>query len=92
MENAGIPSSTDISPEQKVELDKAIDRIIQENKVNRKGARVFCVRCGNPGNRTPLRKWHKSYICENCFKILRSIGEEAFIEDLKGEKKGADTV
>ena len=82
MENSG-DRLTDISPDQKTELDKAVDRIIHENKVNRRGARVFCVSCG-AGKRTPLRKWHNSYICVNCWKMLQVIGEEAFLERLNG--------
>ena len=46
-----------------------------------KGAPVFCVSCG-AGKRTPLRKWYNSYICENCWKLLQAIGEDAFLDRL----------
>lgn len=73
-----------LSEEQKMEIGKTVDRIMEERKVNRTGARVFCIRCG-AGKRTPLRRWHNSYICSECWKILQAIGEEAFINGMKGE-------
>ena len=79
---------SDISIEQKEEIDKAIDRILNEKKINRTGARVFCVACG-AGKRTPLRKWHNSYICYNCWTMMKVLGEEKFkeyvLERLKGD-------
>ena len=72
--------------EQNKKIDKVIDRILEEKKINRTGARVFCVSCG-AGKRTPLRRWHNSYICVNCWKILNAIGEEAFLERLKVPKE-----
>ena len=59
-------------------LDKAMTKL----KAERKGARVFCVRCG-AGQRTPLRKWHNSYICQECWKILKAVGEEEFRMELE---------
>lgn len=85
----------DISPEDRLtaclscdcsreSFQEIMDYIYQKTK--RTGAKVFCINCG-AGKRTPLRKWHNVYICENCWKLKNVIGEEAFIEDLKGEKK-----
>lgn len=55
-------------------------------KQKRTGARVFCVACGAHG-RVPLRRWHNSYICNDCWKILQKVGEEKFIKALKGEEE-----
>lgn len=65
------------------EKEQEIERILHDRKVKRVGARVFCVRCGNTGNRTPLRKWHNSYICQECWKVLQTIGEDAFLAEFK---------
>ena len=54
---------------------------VMDWRPERKAAKVFCVSCG-AGKRTPLRKWHNSYICSECWKIKEAIGEEAFIERL----------
>ena len=76
-----------VSPEQRDEIDKKVQKELQRRKEKRKGARVFCVRCGG-GRRTPLRKWHNSYICNECWKIKEAIGEEAFIYSMKSEDNG----
>lgn len=64
------------------------EKIMQDRKAHNvikgRGARVFCVSCG-AGKRTPLRKWHNSYICQSCWKMLNAIGEEEFIKRIKGE-------
>lgn len=60
-----------------------IDKALQKLKAKRKGAKVFCVSCGAV-NRT-LRKWHNSYLCTDCYKIMKNVGEEQFIKALKGE-------
>ena len=57
----------------------AAKRIIDERKAKRAGARVFCISCGG-GTRSPLIRWHNSYICEHCWRILRAIGEEEFMK------------
>lgn len=72
----------ELTPEQRVIVNHAVDRILDENKRKRKGARVFCVGCGG-GQRTPLRKWRKGYICVNCWKMKEAIGEDAFILRVK---------
>ena len=59
-------------------LDKAMTKL----KAERKGARVFCVRCGSTGQRTPLRRWHNSYICNECWKILKAVGEKEFQKEV----------
>ena len=64
--------------------EQKIEEILHERKVKRIGARVFCVRCG-AGQRTPLRKWHNSYICQECWKILKAVGEEAFRRELEAD-------
>jgi hypothetical protein len=64
------------------EIQEMADRIMAERKEKRKGARVFCVRCGALGKRTPLRKWKKDlYLCENCFKIMNAVQEEKLNEN-----------
>lgn len=57
-------------------------RILDIRKEKRLGSRVFCVACGG-GKRTPLLRWHNSYICENCWKILRVIGEDEFLKRIQ---------
>lgn len=86
-----------LSEEQRVELEKALDRIMEDRKAHLVPAQVFCVSCGG-GKRTPLRKWHNSYICQHCWKIKNTIGEEEFIKKLyprylldeKSKKKGTN--
>ena len=58
------------------EIQEMADHMMAERKARRKGSRVFCVRCGALGNRTPLRKWNDIYLCENCFKIMNAVEEE----------------
>lgn len=67
-----------------VNKDELIDKALQKIKAKRKGAVVFCVSCGAK-NRT-LRKWHNSYLCTDCYKIMENSGEEQFIKALKGEE------
>lgn len=71
MENAGISSNV------------LVEKALQKLKEQRKGAKVFCVSCG--AQKRTLHKWHNSYICSDCQKILRNVGEEQFIKALKGE-------
>ena len=59
-----------------------IEEILHERKVKRICARVFCVRCG-AGQRTPLRRWHNSYICQECWKVLQAVGEDEFRRELE---------
>ena len=70
----------------KEEFDKEIDEKLAKMKVDAhhklRGSRVFCVACG-AGTRTPLRRWHNSYICSECWKIMKAIGEEKFIQRIK---------
>ena len=73
-----MPEVKTINKEQIIE--KAMARI----KAQRKGSKVFCVSCGAI-NRT-LRKWHNSYLCAECWKILKNSGEEQFLKALKGEE------
>ena len=65
--------------------EQDIDEILKDRqKKKRTGAKVFCVSCGAV-NRT-LRKWHNSYLCVDCFKIAKNVGDEKFIKALKGEE------
>ena len=68
-----------------INKDDLIDKALQKLKAKRKGAKVFCVSCGAV-NRT-LRKWHNSYLCTDCYKIMKNVGEEQFIKVLKGEEE-----
>ena len=68
-----------------INKDDLVDKALQKLKAKRKGAKVFCVSCGAQ-NRT-LRKWHNSYLCTNCYKIMKNSGEEQFIKALKGEEE-----
>ena len=47
-------------------------------------AKVFCVACG--ASKRTLHRWHNSYLCSECFKIAKNIGDEKFIAALKGEE------
>ena len=60
-----------------------VDKALQKLKAKRKGAKVFCVSCG--AIKRTLRKWHNSYLCTDCYKIMENVGEEQFIKALKGE-------
>ena len=62
-----------------------IDKALQKLKAKRKGAKVFCVGCG--AQKRTLRKWHNSYLCTDCYKIMENVGEEQFIKGLKGEEE-----
>lgn len=73
-----------LTDEQQVEVDRKVNDILQKRKEKRVGARVFCVGCG-AGKRTPLRRWHDVYICENCWKMKNAMGEDVFVKRLKGE-------
>lgn len=64
-----------------VNKEELLDKAMTKLKAERKGARVFCVRCG-AGKRTPLRRWHNSYICNECWKILKVVGEEEFQKEV----------
>ena len=66
-----------------INKDVLVDKALQKLKAKRKGAKVFCVSCGS--QKRTLRKWHNSYLCEECFKIMKNSGEEQFIKALKGE-------
>lgn len=72
---------TNLTPEQQAEIEEKVEKLIHEKKVQRTGARVFCIRCG-AYRRTPLRKWKNVYICQNCWKIKNTIGEDEFIADI----------
>ncbi len=67
------------------EIEKPSDEDVESILKKRKNpAKVFCVACGAI-NRT-LRKWHNSYLCVDCFKIAKNVGDEKFIKALKGEE------
>lgn len=66
-----------------LESDKLLDDFIDALKRKRKGAAVFCVSCG--AKKRTLRKWHRSYLCVDCYKIMENSGEEQFIKALMGE-------
>lgn len=68
-----------------INKDDLVDKALQKLKAKRKGSKVFCVSCGAV-NRT-LRKWHNSYLCTDCYKIMKNVGEERFIKALKGEEE-----
>ena len=78
------PDNVEISEEQQVEISKAVDRILDERKVKRGGSIVFCVSCD--ARKRQLYKWHNSYICCDCRKILKNVGEEKFMKALMGEE------
>lgn len=64
-------------------LIDGFERRLKERQSKRKGALVFCVACG--AVKRTLRKWHNSYLCEDCYKIAKNVGDEKFIAALKGE-------
>ena len=66
--------------------DELVDKALQKMKEKRKGAKVFCVSCG--AEKRTLRKWHNSYLCTECYKIMENSGEEQFIKALKGATNG----
>lgn len=71
--------------EKKVEIDQEkVEELMQERQHGKRtSALVFCVSCGS--KKRTLRKWHNSYLCEDCFKIARNVGDEQFINALKGK-------
>lgn len=72
-----------LSEEQQEQVKLVADRIIRARKAKRMGSAVFCVSCG--ARQRTLYKWHNSYICQDCRKILLSVGEEQFLKALRGE-------
>ena len=63
-------------------FQKILDNIYKRTDPRSK-AQVFCVVCG--AQKRTLRKWHNSYLCEDCYKIMLGTGEECFIMALRGE-------
>ena len=63
-------------------FQKILDNIYKRTD-SRSNAKVFCVVCG--AQKRTLRKWHNSYLCEDCYKIMLGTGEECFIMALRGE-------
>lgn len=88
MENAGenLVSEKMLSEDDQTYIHERVEQYLENRKRKRAGARVFCVACGAHG-RVPLRRWHNSYICNDCWKILQKVGEDQFIKALKGEEK-----
>ena len=68
-----------------INKDELVDKALLNLKAKRKGAKVFCVSCG--AQKRTLRKWHNSYLCTDCYKIMQNVGEEHFIKGLKGEEE-----
>ena len=60
-----------------------VERLRSRNKT-RTRAKVFCVSCG--AKQRTLRKWHNSYLCVDCYKIMHRVGEDQFIKALQGEE------
>ena len=67
-----------------INKDELVEKALQNLKAKRKGAKVFCVSCG--AQKRTLRKWHNSYLCTDCYKIMQNVGEDRFIKSLKGEE------
>ena len=65
------------------EFQVILDGIFKKQSVIN-GAKVFCVSCG--AQKRTLRKWHNSYLCVDCWKIMQNVGEEQFIKALRGEE------
>ena len=72
-----------LDDEQQEQVKLVADRIIRAKKAKRVGSAVFCVSCG--ARQRTLYKWHNSYICRDCRKILLDVGEEQFLKALRGE-------
>lgn len=72
-----------LNDEQQEQVKLVADRIIRAKKARRMGSAVFCVSCG--ARQRTLYKWHNSYICRDCRKILLDVGEEQFLKALRGE-------
>lgn len=81
-----LESKKTLSEDDQTYIHERVDRYLENQKRKRVGARVFCVVCGAHG-RVPLRRWHNSYICNDCWKILQRVGEEKFLKALKGEEE-----
>ena len=64
-------------------MDEEIAKREAELKKKKTNAQVFCVACG--AKKRTLRRWHNSYLCEECFRIANDVGDEKFIAALKGE-------
>ena len=75
-----------LSEDDQTYIHERVEQYLENQKRKRTGARVFCVACGAHG-RVPLRRWHNSYICNDCWKILQRVGEDQFIKALKGEEE-----
>lgn len=88
MDSAGenLESKNTLSDDDQNYIHERVDRYLENQKRKRVGAIVFCVACGAHG-RVPLRRWHNSYICNDCWKILQKVGEEKFLKALKGEEE-----
>ena len=67
----------------KESFQKMLDGIYKKTDPRTK-ARVFCICCG--AQKRTLRKWHNSYLCNDCYKIMMHIGEEKYIKALQGEE------
>ena len=63
-------------------FQKILDDIYKKADLRTK-ARVLCIGCG--AQKRTLRKWHKSYLCTDCYNIMMNIGEEKYIKALRGE-------
>lgn len=97
MENAGIQSDNvrvatlgdylgeKVKQTESPDISELTERALKKLKEKRKGAKVFCVSCG--AQKRTLRKWHNSYLCTDCYKIMENAGEEQFIKALQGEDK-----
>ena len=68
-----------------IDKNDLVEKALQKLKAKRKGAKVFCVGCG--AQKKTLRKWHNSYLCTDCYKIMQNVGEDRFIKGLKGEEE-----
>lgn len=68
---------------EKTKEEELAELLAERYRKKRMEAQVFCVAC-RAKNRT-LRKWHNSYLCEDCYKIAKNVGDEKFIKALKGE-------
>ena len=93
MENAGTQSENvkvatlgDYFGEkaEQPDISELTEKALQKLKEKRKGAKVFCVGCG--AQKRTLRKWHNSYLCSECYKIMENAGEEKFIKALEGKE------
>ena len=67
----------------KADFMALIERLRSRRKSKVK-AQVFCVSCG--AKQRTLRKWHNSYLCVDCYKIMQRVGEDKFIKALQGKE------